>query len=97
MSTAFADIFRANALKNGLVPVQVDEAAHAAIAAAAGAEVTVDVDGREIIYPGGRAAFPIEPFARYCLLNGLDELAFLLSREREIAAFEAARGPAPWR
>ena len=97
VSTAFADIFRANALKNGLVPVQVDEAAHAAIAAAAGAEVTVDVDGREIIHPGGRAAFPIEPFARYCLLNGLDELAFLLSREREIAAFEAARGPAPWR
>jgi 3-isopropylmalate/(R)-2-methylmalate dehydratase small subunit len=97
VSTAFADIFRANALKNGLVPVQVDEAAHAAIAAAAGAEVAVDVDGREIIFPGGRAAFPIEPFARYCLLNGLDELAFLLSREREIAAFEAARGPAPWR
>jgi 3-isopropylmalate dehydratase small subunit len=39
----------------------------------------------------------MEPFARYCLLNGLDELAFLLSRGREIAAFEAARGPAPWR
>jgi 3-isopropylmalate/(R)-2-methylmalate dehydratase small subunit len=97
VSTAFADIFRANALKNGLVPVQVDDASHAAIVASAGAEVTVDVDAREIIYPGGRAPFPIEPFARYCLLNGLDELAFLLSREREIAAFEAARGPAPWR
>jgi 3-isopropylmalate dehydratase small subunit len=44
-----------------------------------------------------RAAFPIEPFARYCLVNGQDELAFLLSRETEIAAFEAAAGPAPWR
>jgi 3-isopropylmalate/(R)-2-methylmalate dehydratase small subunit len=97
VSTAFADIFRANALKNGLVPVQVDEAAHAAIVASAGSEVTVDVDAREIIFPGGRASFPMEPFARYCLLNGLDELAFLLSREREIAAYEAVHGPAPWR
>ena len=97
VSTAFADIFRANALKNGLVPVQVDEAAHRHLVTTAGAEVTVDVDAREISFAGGRAPFPIEPFARYCLLNGVDELAFLLSREREIAAFEAARGPAPWR
>ena len=97
VSTAFADIFRANALKNGLVPVQVDAAAHARLLEAPGTEVTVDVDAREISFAGGRAPFPIEPFARYCLLNGLDELAFLLSREREIAAFEAARGPAPWR
>jgi 3-isopropylmalate/(R)-2-methylmalate dehydratase small subunit len=44
-----------------------------------------------------RAGFALEPFARYCLLNGLDELAFLLSREREIAAFEEQAGPAPWR
>lgn len=97
VSTAFADIFRANALKNGLVPVQVDEATHARLAAAAGTEVTIDVEARELSFGGGRASFPIEPFARYCLLNGLDELAFLLSREREIAAFETARGPAPWR
>ncbi len=97
VSTAFADIFRANALKNGLVPVQVDASAHARLLEAPGTEVTVDVDAREISFAGGRAPFPIEPFARYCLLNGLDELAFLLSREREIAAFEAARGPAPWR
>jgi 3-isopropylmalate/(R)-2-methylmalate dehydratase small subunit len=97
VSPAFADIFRANALKNGLVPVQVGAEAHAAIAASAPAEVTVDVDAGEIIFPGGRAPFPMEPFARYCLLNGLDELAFLLSREREIAAYEAVHGPAPWR
>jgi 3-isopropylmalate dehydratase small subunit len=44
-----------------------------------------------------RAPFPIEPFARYCLVNGQDELAFLLSREKEIAAFEAAAGRVPWR
>lgn len=44
-----------------------------------------------------RAAFPLEPFGRYCLVNGLDELAFLLSRQNQIAAFEAAAGPVPWR
>jgi 3-isopropylmalate/(R)-2-methylmalate dehydratase small subunit len=97
VSTAFADIFRANALKNGLVPVPVDDATHARLVASAGAEVAIDVEARELSFAGGRTSFPIEPFARYCLLNGLDELAFLLSREREIAAFEAARGPAPWR
>jgi len=97
VSTAFADIFRGNALKNGLVPVAVDEATHARLVGTPGAEVAIDVEAGEIKSAGGRAAFPLEPFARYCLLNGLDELAFLLSREREIAAFEATAGPAPWR
>ncbi|HXK08398.1 MAG TPA: 3-isopropylmalate dehydratase small subunit [Vicinamibacteria bacterium] len=97
VSTAFADIFRGNALKNGFLPVQVDEAAHARLVEAPGLEVTIDVGAREIAFEGGRSAFPLEPFARYCLLNGQDELAFLLSREREIAAYEEAAGPAPWR
>ncbi len=97
VSTTFADIFRANALKNGLLPVQVDEATHAALAAAPGAVVTIDVVEGQLVFGKRRAAFPIEPFARYCLVNGQDELAFLLSRENEIAAFEAAAGPAPWR
>jgi 3-isopropylmalate/(R)-2-methylmalate dehydratase small subunit len=96
VSTAFADIFRANALKNGLLPVQVDEATHAALAAAAGA-VTIDVASGELAFGERRAAFPLEPFARYCLLNGQDELAFLLSHDSEILAFEKAAGPAPWR
>ncbi len=96
VSTAFADIFRANALKNGLLPVQVDEATHAALAAAAGA-VTIDVARGELQFGERRAAFPLEPFARYCLLNGQDELAFLLSHDSEIMAFEKAAGPAPWR
>jgi 3-isopropylmalate/(R)-2-methylmalate dehydratase small subunit len=91
VSPAFADIFRANALKNGLVPVQVDEETHARLVEAAGTEVAIDVEARTIVAGPRRSSFPIEPFARYCLLNGLDELAFLLSREREIAAFEAAR------
>ena len=93
VSTAFADIFRGNALKNGLVPVQVDEAAHARLVEAPGIEVTIDVEAGVLSFGTRRAAFPLEPFARYCLRNGLDELAFLLSREREIAAYEAAGGP----
>jgi 3-isopropylmalate/(R)-2-methylmalate dehydratase small subunit len=97
VSPAFADIFRANALKNGLLPVQLDETTHAALAAAPGAAVTIDVAAGRIAVGERRAAFPLEPFARYCLVNGLDELAFLLSRDEEIAAFEAAAGPVPWR
>ena len=97
VSTAFADIFRGNALKNGFLPVQVDEAAHARLVEAPGLEVTIEVGTREIAFEGRRSAFPLEPFARYCLLNVQDELAFLLSREREIAAYEEAAGPAPWR
>jgi len=97
VSPAFADIFRANALKNGLLPVQVDEATHAALAALPGAAVTIDVADGVLALGERRAAFPLEPFARYCLVNGQDELAFLLSRENEIAAFEVAAGPVPWR
>ena len=97
VSPAFADIFRGNALKNGLVPVQVDEATHAKLVVSPGAEVTIDVASGVLSHGASRAPFPLEPFARYCLVNGTDELAFLLSREREIAAYEAAAGPAPWR
>ena len=97
VSTAFADIFRANALKNGLLPVQLDAATHEALAAAPGAAVTIDVAEAVLSFGSQRAAFPIEPFARYCLVNGQDELDFLLSRESEIAAFEAAAGRVPWR
>ena len=95
VSPAFADIFRGNALKNGLLPVQVDEATHARLVGAPGAEISIDVESGVLSFGTRRVAFPLEPFARYCLLNGLDELAFLLSREREIAAYEAA--PGPWR
>jgi 3-isopropylmalate/(R)-2-methylmalate dehydratase small subunit len=97
ISPAFADIFRGNALKNGLVPVQVDEATHGLLGAAPGLEVAIDVETGTLSFGAHRASFPLEPFARYCLRSGLDELAFLLSREREIAAFESAAGPAPWR
>jgi 3-isopropylmalate/(R)-2-methylmalate dehydratase small subunit len=98
VSTAFADIFRGNALKNGLVPVVVDATTHQSLLAHPGQEVTIDIDARTLAASGGASvAFPIEPFARYCLMNGVDELAFLISRGPEIAAFEAKNGPVPWR
>ena len=98
ISSSFADIFRGNALKNGLVPVIVDTATHAHLLAHPGEEVTVDIDARTLTTSeGASVVFPIEPFARYCLMNGVDELAFLLSRGPEIAAFEAKNGPVPWR
>jgi len=97
ISPSFADIFRGNALKNGLVPVQVDEATHARLVEAPGTEVSIDVAAGVVAFGTRRATFPLEPFARYCLRSGLDELAFLLSKEREIGAYEASAGPAPWR
>jgi 3-isopropylmalate/(R)-2-methylmalate dehydratase small subunit len=98
VSTAFADIFRGNALKNGLVPVIVDSATHKQLLDHPGQELTIDIDARTFTAAGGaNVSFPIEPFARYCLMKGVDELAFLVSRGPEIAAFEAKNGPVPWR
>jgi 3-isopropylmalate/(R)-2-methylmalate dehydratase small subunit len=92
ISTSIADIFRNNALKNGLVPIVVDAAAHAKLLAAPGAEVTVSVADQTLTLPdGSKAKFPIDPFARYCLLNGVDELEFLLSQDAAITAFETRR------
>jgi 3-isopropylmalate/(R)-2-methylmalate dehydratase small subunit len=90
VSTSIADIFRNNALKNGLLPIEVDRAAHAELLAAPGAEVTVDLEAQTLTLPGGSAVrFPVDPFARYCLLNGVDELSFLISRQESIAAYES--------
>ena len=90
IAPAFADIFRRNALKNGLVPVAVPAEAHAKLAASPGATVTVDVEAMTVSLPdGSREPFALEPFARYCLLEGQDELQFLLSQEAAIAAFES--------
>jgi 3-isopropylmalate/(R)-2-methylmalate dehydratase small subunit len=92
VSTSIADIFRNNALKNGLLPIVVDAATHAKLLAAPGAEVTVSVSDQTLALPDGtRVTFPIEPFARFCLLNGVDELEFLLSQSDAIAAFETRR------
>jgi len=98
ISSSFADIFRGNALKNGLVPVQVDANTHASLLAAPPQEVVLDVEPATLTLADGRAVpFPLEPFARYCLVNGVDELEFLLSRESEIAAHETTLEAEPWR
>jgi 3-isopropylmalate/(R)-2-methylmalate dehydratase small subunit len=71
------------------VPVVVDAAVHAKLLATPGAQVTVSVTDQTVTLPDGTSAkFPIDPFARYCLLNGVDDLDFLLSQADAIAAFE---------
>src|SRR5512140_1323485 len=86
ISTRVADIFRNNALKNGLVPVVLEPAAHAKLMAAPGANVRIDLAAQTVTLPDGTSAsFPIDGFAKYCLLNGVDELGFLLSQEGAIA------------
>jgi 3-isopropylmalate/(R)-2-methylmalate dehydratase small subunit len=94
VSTSIADIFRNNALKNGLLPIVVEPALHRRLTAEPGATVTVSLEDLTLsLADGTRAPFSVDPFARYCLLNGVDELAFLLSAEPEIARFEAAHPP----
>jgi 3-isopropylmalate/(R)-2-methylmalate dehydratase small subunit len=89
ISTEIADIFRRNALKNGLVPVELDERSHRALLESPGAEVTIDLASLSVTLPdGSSAAFALPPFARYCLMEGVDELAFLRSQEPAIAAYE---------
>jgi 3-isopropylmalate/(R)-2-methylmalate dehydratase small subunit len=92
VSTQFADIFRNNSLKNGLLPVVVDQDAHEWLMGHPGADVRIDLESTTLTLPGGQAVhFPLEPFARYCLLNGVDELGFLLGREAQIQRFEGHR------
>jgi len=89
ISTEIADIFRNNSLKNGLLPIVIDEATSAWLIANPGAEVTIDLERAILTLPtGAEVKFPIEAFARYCLLNGVDELGYLLSKSAEISAYE---------
>ncbi len=92
ISTSFADIFRNNSLKNGLIPIIVDEATHKMlfdlIEEVPNAEVTVDLASQTLILPNGSVEFPIDPFNKTCLLNGVDELGYILGFEKEIAEFE---------
>jgi len=93
ISTEIADIFRSNSLKNGLLPVVVDEATHAWLVANPGAEVEIDLASTTLRLPAGRTAqFPIEAFARYCLMNGVDELGYLLKQADAIIAYEQRAG-----
>jgi 3-isopropylmalate/(R)-2-methylmalate dehydratase small subunit len=96
ISTGIADIFRGNSLKNGLVPVVVDADTQAWLLANPGAEVTIDVERRELQLPGGTVVgFPIDGFSRTCLLNGVDQLGFLAGQDAAITAFERGRAWQP--
>jgi 3-isopropylmalate/(R)-2-methylmalate dehydratase small subunit len=92
ISTEIADIFRSNALRNGLLPVVLDADYHGWLMAHPGAELTIDLRACEVRLPDGRVApFEVEPFARHCMLHGVDPLGWLLSREDDIRRFEEAR------
>ena len=89
ISTEIADIFRNNSLKNGFLPVVVDAEIHGWLLKNPGVELTLDVESRTLALPDGRVReFPLESFSRYCLLNGVDQLGFLLNHADDIARFE---------
>jgi 3-isopropylmalate/(R)-2-methylmalate dehydratase small subunit len=91
ISTEIADIFRNNALKNGFLPVVVDAATSRWLIRHPGAELTIDLETTTLgLASGEQVRFDLEAFARYCLLNGVDELGFLLQRLPEIEAYERA-------
>jgi 3-isopropylmalate/(R)-2-methylmalate dehydratase small subunit len=89
ISTEIADIFRSNSLKNGLLPIEVDAATGRWLLEHPGAELSIDLATTTLHLPDGTAVrFPIERFARYCLLNGVDQLGFLIARAADISAYE---------
>lgn len=93
ISTSFADIFRNNSLKNGLVPIVVDEATHKMlfdlVEEIPNAEFTVDLVAQTFTFPTGSVKFDIDPFNKTCLCDGVDELGYIMGFEKEIAEFEA--------
>jgi len=96
ISTSFADIFRGNALKNSLLPIAIPQDKHKALFAAVEAnpavEVTVDLEKQTVTLPdGSTVTFPIDEFAKYCMLQGVDELGYILQLESEIAEYERQR------
>jgi 3-isopropylmalate/(R)-2-methylmalate dehydratase small subunit len=96
ISTSFADIFRGNSLKNSLLPIAIPAEDHkkllAAVAANPAATVTVDLPQQKLTLPDGTSvAFPVDSFAKECLLEGVDELGYILKQDAAIAAFEAKR------
>ena len=96
VSTAIADIFRSNSLKNGLLPIVVDDETHAWLLENPGAELSIDVAESSLTLPDGRTInFPIDNFARYCLLEGIDQLDFLQQHNDQIGSFEVQRSWTP--
>ncbi len=88
VSTEIADIFTSNALKNGLLPVVVDEETHARLVEHAGEPVTIDLQANELRMGNHVVSFRVEPFSRECMLDGVDTLGWLAARIPAIEAFE---------
>ena len=89
LCSEIADIFRGNALKNGLLAIVLDEAEHRWLLKNPGIELSIDVREQAIELPdGGRIRFQLEAFARHCLLNGVDQLGFLLQQNNAITQYE---------
>jgi 3-isopropylmalate/(R)-2-methylmalate dehydratase small subunit len=96
ISTQIADIFRSNSLKNGLVPVVVPADIHAWLMDNPGARVVVDVESQTLSLPDGRSVeFPLDGFSKHCLMQGVDQLGFLLSQDAAITEFERNRAWQP--
>ncbi len=93
ISTSFADIFKNNSLKNGLLPVEVSPDVHAKLLeTAASSTVKIDLATQTLTYADGMTAqFPVDPFSKNCLLEGVDELGYILKKTDAIAAYEAKR------
>ena len=97
ISSEIADIFRSNALKNGLLTIVIDEAQHRALLTTPGIELVIDIAAGSISKPDGSLIpFNLDRFARHCLLNGVDQLGFLLDAEPEISAWETWRANNPY-
>jgi 3-isopropylmalate/(R)-2-methylmalate dehydratase small subunit len=95
ISTSFADIFRSNSLKNGLLPIIVDRDTHAQlfslVAEDPSVSLSIDLATQTLTLPDGRGvAFPIDSFSKTCLLNGVDEIGYVLGMREQIEAYEAA-------
>ncbi|KRD31834.1 isopropylmalate isomerase [Lysobacter sp. Root916] len=92
ISTEIADIFRSNALKNGLLPIVLDSDVVDELLDRPGIELSVDVASRSVILPGGRRVqFPLDAFAQTCLLEGVDQLGYLLKQQTAIQRYEELR------
>lgn len=98
ISTSFADIFRNNALKNGLLPIIVDAETHRMlfdlVEEVPMVVLTIDLATQTLSFAGGSAVFPIDAFSKTCLLNGVDELGYIQGFEQQIAEYEAGHGKA---
>ena len=96
VSTEIADIFKSNSLKNGLIPVVVDQVTHDTLLQNPGMEISIDLEARTLTLADGVSVeFPVDGFARYCLLEGIDQLGYLQQHLNSIAQFEESRSWTP--